>query len=57
MTGRYRGTDSAAIDASLRADMLRVYNYMAGGLAVTDVVTYGSAASGSTSLGFLVTNP
>ena len=46
MTGRYRGADGAAIDARLRAHMLRVYNYMAGGLAVTGVVAYGSAASG-----------
>jgi len=46
MSGRYRGADIAAIDAGLRAHMLRVYNYMAGGLAVTGVVAYGSAASG-----------
>jgi uncharacterized protein len=46
MTGRYRGADIAAIDAGLRAHMLRVYNYMAGGLAVTGVVAYGAAASG-----------
>ena len=46
MIDRYRRADGAAIDASLRAHMLRVYNYMAGGLAVTGVVAYGSAASG-----------
>jgi FtsH-binding integral membrane protein len=28
------------------AHKLRIYNYMAGGLAVTGVVAYGSAASG-----------
>jgi FtsH-binding integral membrane protein len=46
MTGRYRRADGAAIDVSLRAYMLRVYNYMAGGLAVTGIVAYGSAAWG-----------
>ena len=46
MTGRYRGADITAVDAGLRAHMLRVYNYMAGGLAVTGMVAYGSAASG-----------
>ncbi len=46
MTGRYGRADGAAIDASLRAHMLHVYNYMAGGLAVTGIVAYGSAASG-----------
>ena len=46
MTGRYRGVDIAAIDAGLRAHILRVYNYMAGGLVVTGVVAYASAASG-----------
>jgi uncharacterized protein len=46
MTGRYRRADGAAIDAGLRAHMLRVYTYMAGGLAVTGIVAYGSAASG-----------
>src|SRR5258707_11671603 len=37
---------SAAIDAGLRAYMLRVYNYMAGGLAVTGIVAYVAASSG-----------
>jgi hypothetical protein len=37
---------AAAIDAGLRAYMLRVYNYMAGGLAVTGVVAYVAASSG-----------
>jgi FtsH-binding integral membrane protein len=36
----------AAVDAGLRAHMLRVYNYMAGGLAVTGLVAYAAAASG-----------
>lgn len=35
-----------AVDAGLRAFMLRVYNYMAGGLAVTGIVAYIAAASG-----------
>ncbi len=35
-----------AIDAGLRAYMLGVYNYMAGGLLLTGVVAYGAAASG-----------
>lgn len=34
------------IDAGLRAYMLRVYNYMAGGLALTGAVAYAAAASG-----------
>jgi FtsH-binding integral membrane protein len=37
---------AAAIDAGLRAYMLRVYNYMAGGLAVTGIVAYAAASSG-----------
>jgi uncharacterized protein len=34
------------IDQGLRSYMLRVYNYMAGGLAITGVVAYLAAASG-----------
>jgi FtsH-binding integral membrane protein len=34
------------IDVGLRSYMLRVYNYMAGGLAITGVVAYFAAASG-----------
>ncbi len=34
------------IDAGLRQYMLRVYNYMAGGLALTGAVAYAAAASG-----------
>src|ERR1044072_6394245 len=30
----------AAVDAGLRAHMIRVYNYMAGGVALTGVVAY-----------------
>ena len=35
----------ADIDVGLRAHMLRVYNYMAGGLAVTGLVAYFTASS------------
>ncbi|MGH6990058.1 MAG: Bax inhibitor-1/YccA family protein [Stellaceae bacterium] len=34
------------IDAGLRSYMLRVYNYMAGGLALTGIVAYFAASSG-----------
>jgi uncharacterized protein len=34
------------IDVGLRQYMLRVYNYMAGGLALTGIVAYFAAASG-----------
>ncbi len=34
------------IDQGLRSYMLRVYNYMAGGLAITGVIAYLAAASG-----------
>ena len=33
-------TDQVAIDAGLRAYMIRVYNYMAGGVALTGVVAW-----------------
>ncbi|HKJ73242.1 MAG TPA: Bax inhibitor-1/YccA family protein [Alphaproteobacteria bacterium] len=36
---------STAIDEGLRSYMLRVYNYMAGGLALTGVVAYLTASS------------
>jgi FtsH-binding integral membrane protein len=36
----------AEIDVGLRQYMLRVYNYMAGGLAITGVVAYVAAAYG-----------
>src|SRR3977135_4527888 len=38
---------SAQIEAGLRAHMQRVYGYMAGGLALTGIVAYAAAASGS----------
>jgi FtsH-binding integral membrane protein len=43
-----RGTtfDQAAIDVGLREYMLRVYNYMASGLALTGIVAYVAAFSG-----------
>jgi hypothetical protein len=48
---RYGGRMSAPgradeIDAGLRAYMVRVYSYMAGGLAVTGIVAYAAASSG-----------
>jgi uncharacterized protein len=36
----------AEIDVGLRQFMLRVYNYMAGGLALTGVVAYAAVATG-----------
>jgi FtsH-binding integral membrane protein len=36
----------AGIDAGLRAYMLRIYNFMAGGLVVTGIVAYVAASSG-----------
>jgi FtsH-binding integral membrane protein len=43
-----RGTHPAEIplDSGLRAYMARVYNYMAGGLALTGIVAYVAAVSG-----------
>ncbi|MGK7863968.1 Bax inhibitor-1/YccA family protein [Falsiroseomonas sp. E2-1-a4] len=38
--GRSAGVDAAALDAGLRAYMLRVYNWMASGLALTGIVAY-----------------
>ncbi len=38
--GRPAAADAAAIDAGLRAYMLRVYNWMASGLLVTGIVAY-----------------
>jgi uncharacterized protein len=38
--GRAATTDAAALDAGLRAYMLRVYNWMASGLLVTAIVSY-----------------
>jgi len=42
---RTAGTQ-AAVDVGLRQYMLRIYNYMAGGLALTGAVAYAGAASG-----------
>ena len=39
-------TSTTAIDVGLRTYMLRVYNYMAGGLALTGAVAYVGAVSG-----------
>ena len=36
----------AEFDVGLRAHMLRVYNYMASGLALTGIVAYATAFSG-----------
>jgi FtsH-binding integral membrane protein len=38
--GRVATADAAAIDAGLRAYMLRVYNWMASGLVLTGIVAY-----------------
>jgi hypothetical protein len=35
-----------AIDPGLRAYMLRIYNYMAGGIALTGVVAYAAESTG-----------
>ena len=44
-TARALGRE-AGIDVGLRQYMLRVYNYMASGLALTGIVAYLAAASG-----------
>jgi uncharacterized protein len=38
-------TDQAAFDVGLRAHMVRVYNYMASGLALSGIVAYGLFSS------------
>jgi len=38
--GRVATADAAAVDAGLRAYMLRVYNWMASGLVLTGIVAY-----------------
>src|SRR3984957_6416922 len=45
-TARASALPQVGIDAGLREYMLRVYNYMAGGLALTGIVAYLGAASG-----------
>jgi FtsH-binding integral membrane protein len=52
--GRTAGVDAAAIDAGLRAYMLRVYNWMASGLLVTAIVAYMVANTGLSELFFTV---
>jgi uncharacterized protein len=42
----YSGVSAAEIDVGLRDYMLRVYNYMASGLALTGIVAYVAAYSG-----------
>lgn len=42
--GRTASVDAAAIDAGLRAYMLRVYNWMASGLLLTAIVAYAVAS-------------
>jgi FtsH-binding integral membrane protein len=42
----YRPHAAPAIDVGLRSFMLRVFNTMAGGLALTGVVAYAAASSG-----------
>jgi FtsH-binding integral membrane protein len=48
--GRAATTDAAALDAGLRAYMLRVYNWMASGLLVTAIVAYAIANTGAADL-------
>jgi FtsH-binding integral membrane protein len=43
-------TNAAALDAGLRAYMLRVYNWMCSGLALTGIVAYGVANTSLISL-------
>lgn len=45
-TTRSTAVPQVDIDVGLRQYMLRVYNYMAGGLALTGLVAYFAAASG-----------
>src|SRR5205085_4020075 len=54
---------TVALDAGLRAHMIRVYNYMAGGVALTGVVAYftnqvfGQALQGSPIIYVLIFAP
>ena len=48
------GVDAAAMDAGLRAYMLRVYNWMASGLALTAITAYLIANTGLAELFFQV---
>jgi uncharacterized protein len=44
--GGFAARDDAAIDLGLRQYMLRVYNLMAGGLAVSGLIAYFAASTG-----------
>ncbi|HUD85709.1 MAG TPA: Bax inhibitor-1 family protein, partial [Xanthobacteraceae bacterium] len=48
--GGYR-TDQVAIDAGLRAHMIRVYNYMAAGVALTGLVAWFAFSAAVTDTG------
>jgi FtsH-binding integral membrane protein len=59
-TPRFRTDRAVAVDAGLRAHMIQVYNYMAGGVALTGVVawlTYQAAVTTSAATGRLVLTP
>jgi len=58
-TATLSGTDAAAhdIDAGLREYMLRVYNYMASGLALTGIIAYGTANTPALLSLFYATSP
>ena len=43
--GRVGAADQATFDAGLRAHMIRVYNYMASGLALSGIVAFGLFSS------------
>ncbi len=43
----FAGSEGVQIDEGLRSYMLRVYNYMASGLALTGIVAYATASSES----------
>src|SRR5579862_7005639 len=44
-------TDQVAVDAGLRAYMIRVYNYMAAGVALTGVVAWLTFSAAVTDVG------
>jgi FtsH-binding integral membrane protein len=46
ITGLSSTAERVEIDIGLRSHMLRVYNYMASGLALTAIVAYAASASG-----------
>jgi hypothetical protein len=57
-TPRFGADRAAAIDAGLRAHMIRVYNYMAGGVALTGIVawlTYQAAVTTNAAGGLVLT--